>query len=223
MGKSSGPSASQMTSAQTAANQQAMLQSMLASQYNQVTPFGNLSWSGDIPIVDPETGQISYQSTTPVAPAGGARQMQASQGATDATGMFATTPSGELMRGPDGAPVYASEYQAQNPVAVQQPAGPAAPYSPRTMTIELSPQGQYMQRGQDNIARALLDRASRTTSDVQNQPLTLDFNSLGLPPVPTGIGGGMGAQRILGQMWPGQQQGAQGVAQAILNAFGGGR
>ena len=160
MGKNSGPSASQMTSAQSAANQQAMLQSMLASQYNQVTPFGNLRWSGDIPMVDPETGKITYQSSTPTslaATVGGAPQ--APQGTTDATGMFATTPDGVLMRAPDGTPVYASEYQAQNPVAAQQPAaGPATPYSPRTMTIELSPQGKYMQQGQDNIARALLDR-----------------------------------------------------------------
>ena len=209
MGKSSGPSAGEMAGAQSAANQQAMLQSLLGSQVNQVTPFGRLTWSGSIPIVDPQTGQVSSYVNMPgagsfqggqtggQAPSAGINQPEISGG----SGQFG--PGGEVFLPGDYPPGQGGQGMSGQSMSGQ------GPFSPRTMTVELSPHGQYMQQGQENIAKALLDRASRTATQVQGQQ-AFDIGGLGLPPQVSRLG----TTGMLSQFTP---VGAAGMAPGVSN------
>ena len=192
-----GPNPAEMGQAQAAANQAAMLQSILGSQFNQRTPFGNLTWSGDVPIVDQKTGQI----------------IMPGQGAAGDQGMAGGQPQSSQSQ-----PSYGSGGEIFYPENMPPPPAPPAPSggtgggqmqqaNPRTMTVELSPHGQYMQGGQEQIAKALLDRASRTTTQVQNQP-AFSIAGLGLPQQV----GNLGMSRMLGQFTP---TGAAGMAPAV--------
>ena len=207
-----GPSASAMGQAQSQANQAAMLQSILGSQFNQETPFGNLTWSGDVPIVDQATGRLISQGQggeagqpSPAGPSPG--MLQPSYG-----------PGGEYFP-PEPLPPSAGG-TAPMPGQGQQS-------NPRTMKVTLSPHGQYMQGGQENIAKALLDRASRTTTQVQEQP-AFRIADLGLPSQVSGIGNRELLSGIMppsGRGLPPQQQQptSAGLAQIVQSLMGRGR
>ena len=215
IGKSRGPSAGEMAGAQSAANQQAMLQSLLGSQVNQVTPFGRLTWSGSIPIVDPQTGQVSSYVNMP-----GAGSFQGGQtgGQAPSSGGGINQPEisgGSGQFGPGGEVFFDENYppgqvpgQGGQGMSGQSMSG-QGPFSPRTMTVELSPHGQYMQQGQENIAKALLDRASRTATQVQGQQ-EFNIGGLGLPPQVSRLG----TTGMLSQFTP---VGAAGMAPGVSN------
>lgn len=231
IGGSSGPSPAATAQAQAQANQQAMLQSILGSQVNQVTPFGNLTYSGSIPIVDPETGQVTSYVNTPTA-----GNFQGQQPVSPAANVSPMAGAGTGFLGPNdpnaggqwidnrwvpypsddrgGAPSFAGGGTDKGVLAAEQ-----EPFSPRTMTIELSPHGQYMQQGQENISKALLDLASRMTTQVQSQP-AFSIAGLGLPPQVTGLG----ATSLLSRFSPaGAASMPQGVSQLAQALMGGGR
>ena len=193
---SSGPSAGEMAGAQSSANQQAMLQSLLGSQINQVTPFGKQTWSGSIPIVDPQTGQVSSYVNMPSA-----GNFQGGQtGSPSMPGQSSVSMPGQGAGGlitdwPDKYGPGAEIFYPENYPPGQGPGGQSGqssqgmsgqdmsgqgPFSPRTLTTELSPHGQYMLQGQENIAKGLLDLASRTATQVQGQQ-AFDIGALGLP------------------------------------------
>lgn len=224
MGKgSSGPSPGQMAQAQSQANQQAALQSILLSQINQVTPFGKQTWSGSIPIVDQQTGKVTSYVNLPEAgqgsggqfapaagggggggaPAGGGRQLIGQYGPGGELGEWVDAPAGGAGDGTGGS--------AGGGGTVLQGQGA---FSPRTLTTELSPHGQYMQQGQENIAKALLDRASRTTTQVQGQQ-AFKIGDLGLPSQV----GNVGMSRMLSQFSPVGAAGMSPMVSQIAKAL----
>ena len=223
---SSGPSASESASAQAAANQQAMLQSLLGSQVDQETPWGSMRWSGSIPIVDPQTGKVTSYVNMPTA-----EQFQGQQGAPQQGAVPQSAPTqggwGEIPGsrvnetlpgyGPlEGTPGQAGGMNGGAGAGAGGGMSGASGYQgPRTMTVSLSPHGQYMQGGTENIAKALLDRASRTATQVQGQQ-AFDIGAMGLPPQV----GGLGLSSMLSKFSPvgaaGMSGGVSELARALM-------
>ena len=225
MGKSSGPSASEAAGAQAAANQQAMLQSLLGSQVNQVTPFGNMTWSGSVPIVDPQTGKVTSYVNTPTSeqfqPQQGAPQQGAAPQSAPTQGGWGEVPGSRVNEvlpeyGPfGGTPGQAGGMNGGAGGGMGGGMSGASGYQgPRTMTVSLSPHGQYMQGGTENIAKALLDRASRTATQVQGQP-AFDIGAMGLPPQV----GGLGLSSMLSKFSPVGASGMSGGVSALAKAL----